>query len=1239
MVLFFTTSLALYSQGTLTGRIIDEDTKEPIISANVIVLQNGEQIGKGAAANIDGEFRISPLEGGKYDIQVSYSGYQTKIQSDVVVRATGYTRVGDISIKSGIDLGTVKVEAKKNIVEATNSSSGKTISTDEIEKMPANSITEIVASTAGVNETSSGESGNMRGEKSVTYVGGVQKSTGVNVPKEAIGEIKVILGGVPASIGEAMGGVQQITLRPPSNKFIGLVAYTTSEPLDTRGMHRGDFYLTGPIWKKKLESGAERTIIGFRFSGYNTYTADRYRRTGDNYYWMAKEDVVERISKNPLVYNSTTGSVDYAASYLTKDDFEQVGRKSNVWMNDLNLDGELSFQLSTNSVLKISGAYSNTMGRTASVANMFLNNTNNSMSSSNSLSLMVDYSQKFLSDNNNKSSLVRDIIFNVVGLYERAYSETYNVDLGDNFFRYGYAGKFITHRKRSYVLDRMEINGVEQWVYRQQAGLLDYQVDFIPSDYNAGMAAYTSQLYYGADFASLRELYEGTELAYNRNYTMIRTYGGFINGDDMNPSSSPSIYGIANNIGSPYTSYSKGEDQYFKATAKVTANIGDEIYPHSLELGFQYEQAIHRGYGLDAGSLWTIMKQNVNKHFIDALDMSNPIIDESGTYPVISYNFLYNADQQTFFDRSIRQALGLAVDGTDIIDIDSYDPDMFSMDMFEPDELFNSGNSIISYYGYDHTGAKITGKKSLQDFFSNKSRTLGAWQPIYMAGYIQDQFQIRNLIFNVGVRVTRFDANQQVLKDPYLLWNAYTVGDFRSAGYSDRVNSKMGDDYVVYVDKLNDDPTMASVEIKGYRNGNTWYDANGTEVSDPYTSIAGSEAKPVPYRKGDLGAAGYPVDTKGNLIAFADAFKDYEPEWVVEPRIAFSFPATDNSIFKASYEVIATRPSDGNWRANYMNYLPDFFNKIGANQTTITNPALKSEKITNYELGFEQALTKNSKVGITAFYKQTRDLVNLIQYVGADPAGTYYTLGNQDFRTIKGASFEYVLRYSKNFNFDINYTLQYAEGTVGLPASTARGLIRAGYPNIKLMFPTSDDNRHQIKFTATYSFGDGKDYNGPTTTRKVVKDGEDMVKNIRWFQNAGISLHGVLTSGAPYTRRYSQTQTTIVGSFQGSRLPWWYRLDLYVYKGFNIQVGKKSTELEVFCRVRNLLNTKSIISVFSVTGDAADDGYLTDPETQNTINSQVSVEAYRAYYSMMLNNAYYNYITPTTIDLGIKYSF
>jgi hypothetical protein len=51
-----------------------------------------------------------------------------------------------------------------------------------------------------------------------------------------------------------------------------------------------------------------------------------------------------------------------------------------------------------------------------------------------------------------------------------------------------------------------------------------------------------------------------------------------------------------------------------------------------------------------------------------------------------------------------------------------------------------------------------------KDEYGNYTRPIGAFEPIYIAGYIMDKFAFDDLIFNVGVRVDRFDANQQGFK-------------------------------------------------------------------------------------------------------------------------------------------------------------------------------------------------------------------------------------------------------------------------------------------------------------------------------------------------------------------------------------------------------------------------------------------------------------------------------------------
>ena len=62
-------------------------------------------------------------------------------------------------------------------------------------------------------------------------------------------------------------------------------------------------------------------------------------------------------------------------------------------------------------------------------------------------------------------------------------------------------------------------------------------------------------------------------------------------------------------------------------------------------------------------------------------------------------------------------------------------------------------------------------------------------------------------------------------------------------------------------------------------------------------------------------------------------------------------------------------------------------------------------------------------IGISAYYKETRDLIQLVQYAGADPNQSYYSYDNIDFKTIKGLTVSYDLRQSKNIRINANYTL------------------------------------------------------------------------------------------------------------------------------------------------------------------------------------------------------------------------
>ena len=89
---------------------------------------------------------------------------------------------------------------------------------------------------------------------------------------------------------------------------------------------------------------------------------------------------------------------------------------------------------------------------------------------------------------------------------------------------------------------------------------------------------------------------------------------------------------------------------------------------------------------------------------------------------------------------------------------------------------------------------------------------------------------------------------------------------------------------------------------------------------------------------------------------------------------------------------------------------------------------MKSEKTVDFELGFAQTLNLNSSLTLSAFYRELRDMIQVVKTNYSYPV-SYLTYGNIDFSTVKGFSALYDLRRSGNVSMSANYTLQFANGT------------------------------------------------------------------------------------------------------------------------------------------------------------------------------------------------------------------
>ena len=336
--------------------------------------------------------------------------------------------------------------------------------------------------------------------------------------------------------------------------------------------------------------------------------------------------------------------------------------------------------------------------------------------------------------------------------------------------------------------------------------------------------------------------------------------------------------------------------------------------------------------------------------------------------------------------------------------------------------------------------------------------------------------------------------------------------------------------------------------------------------------------------------------------------------------------------------MLTQRPLTGN-RLDLIDYL-----FIENNNARVSNPDLRPETTIEYAIGFKQKIGKRSAVELNGFYREMRDQITTIRVSEAYPR-TYTTLGNLDFGTVKGLTITYDLRRTKNIQLRLAYTLQFADGT-GSDINTGVNLVNAGFPNIRVIQPLNFDQRHNIVLSFDYRFAEGKDYNGPKT---VTKGG----KTINWLQNLGLNAIVRAGSGNPFSRQ-SNIQPTAIndnlgsgfleGSINGSNKPWQFRIDMRIDKDFKIawkrKEGKapKSTYLNVYVDIQNLLGTENVLNAYRATGNPEDDGFLLAAQSQPAIQTQTDEQSFRDLYSVKVNRPT-NFSLPRRIRLGLMVNF
>ena len=293
-VFLFFTSTFLYSgtTGKIVGRIVDAESGEALIGANVLIL--GTNLG--AAADVDGFFQIINVSPGSYDLKYSVIGYNTLVMKNVKV-SVDLTTTLNVELQIGeIKFEDVVVVASRPLIEFDRTSTAAYIDTEEINQLPVQNIGEILQIQAGVVAGANGDL-HFRGgrEREVSYiVDGVPVSnpfsqsggSNVRVENSMIGELQVISGTFNAEYGSAQSGIVNIVTKKPSDVFSTQVQLFAGDYFSNKsdvfiGLDKPDplnekdlqITLTGPIVSEKI--GFFATGRYYKSNGY-LYGERRY---------------------------------------------------------------------------------------------------------------------------------------------------------------------------------------------------------------------------------------------------------------------------------------------------------------------------------------------------------------------------------------------------------------------------------------------------------------------------------------------------------------------------------------------------------------------------------------------------------------------------------------------------------------------------------------------------------------------------------------------------------------------------------------------------------------------------------------------------------------------------------------------------------------------------------------------------------------------------------------------------
>ncbi|MBN2543256.1 TonB-dependent receptor, partial [bacterium] len=279
--------------GSITGKITDGLTGEPLIGANVVLQDKG----MGDAADLDGKYSVLNVPVGSYNVKYSMMGYKSLVKNRVVVKP-GKPTVMNVELEEEVTVGE-KVVVKPSYFEKIKDApvSARNMDYEEIAIQPGASFDIQRTIQALPSVVSSGDQDNEIIVRGGNYGENLFVLDGVEIPNpnhfatqgagggpisaiftDFVSEVDFIAGAFPAKYGDKASSVLDITFREGlRDKFHFM--------LDL-GMHGVGGNVEGPIHEGKGS---------YMFSGHRSFLdliASSWGMVAVPQYWNTQGKVV-----------------------------------------------------------------------------------------------------------------------------------------------------------------------------------------------------------------------------------------------------------------------------------------------------------------------------------------------------------------------------------------------------------------------------------------------------------------------------------------------------------------------------------------------------------------------------------------------------------------------------------------------------------------------------------------------------------------------------------------------------------------------------------------------------------------------------------------------------------------------------------------------------------------------------------------------------------------------------------